>query len=304
MAPLPALGFVGTGNMGSRMAANLLKAGYLLTVYDLRRASAEGLLSAGARWAAGPAAVAKASEVVLVSLPGPADVDAVALGAEGMLANMPRGGTFIDLSTNYPTNVRNLYAEGRKLGVDVLDAPVSGGVHGAATRHLAVMVGGDRAAFERCRPVLEAIGDNIFYCGASGAGSVTKIVNNMISLALNQLLGEALTLGVKAGVDLEVLASVISKSGGQTRKMDDMYPKYLFKGNFHPGFAVDLAAKDLRLGTMLGRELKVPLDVANLAEQRYIEAQHRGWGQLTSDAVVRLQEEKAGVELRTPEKPA
>lgn len=304
MAPLPALGFIGTGNMGSRMAANLLKAGYLLTVYDLRRTSAEGLLSAGARWAESPAAVAKASEVVLVSLPGPAEVDAVALGAQGVLANMARGSTFIDLSTNYPANVRNLCAEGQRLGVDVLDAPVSGGVHGAATRRLAVMVGGDRAAFERCRPILEAIGDSVFYCGASGAGSITKLVNNMISLSLTHLLGEALTLGVKAGVDLAVLTSVISKSSGQTRKMEDTFAKYLFKGNFQPGFAIDLAVKDLRLGTLLGRELKLPLDIANLVEQRYIEAQHRGWGQLTADAVVRLQEEKAGVELRLPEQPA
>lgn len=303
MAYLPQLGFIGTGNMGRRMAANLLKAGYALAVYDVRRDAAEGLLSAGARWADGPAAVAQASEIVLVSLPGPAEVDAVALGPQGVLAHLPKGGTFIDLSTNYPTNVRALHARGRELGVDVLDAPVSGGVFGAETRRLAIMVGGDRAAFERCRPIFEAIGDSIFYCGASGAGSVTKLVNNMIALGLNALLGEALTLGVKAGVELETLTHVISKSSGATWKMTNIYPKFLFKGNFEPGFAIDLAAKDLRLGTMLGRELKVPLDVANLAEQRYIEAQARGWGQLTSDAVVRIQEEKAGVELRLPQQP-
>lgn len=300
MAQLPALGFIGTGNMGSRMAANLLRAGYALTIFDARQAAAEGLLRNGARWADGPAAVAQASEIVLASLPGPAEVEAVALGDRGVLANLKRGGAFIDLSTNSPTTMRRIHAQGRERGVDVLDAPVSGGVFGAETRRLAIMVGGDRAAFERCLPIFQALGDAITYCGASGAGAVTKLVNNMISLALNTILGEALTLGVKAGVDLKTLTEVISKSGGATWKMDHVYPKFLFKGDFQPGFAVDLAAKDLRLGTALAKELGLPLDFANLAEQRYIEAQRRGWGGLTSDAVVRLFEEKAGVELRLP----
>jgi len=131
---------------------------------------------------------------------------------------------------------------------------------------------------------------------------VTKLVNNMISLSLNMLLGEALSLGVKAGVELETLVDVIQSSSGMTRKMGFNYPEYLFKGNFEPGFALDLGAKDLRLGTALARELGVPQDFANLAEQRFIKAQSRGWGRLHADAVVRLIEERAGLELRIPDK--
>ena len=301
MAQLPRLGFVGVGNMGRHMAANLMKAGYPLTVHDVRQAAAEGLLAAGARWAGSAAAVAQASEMVLTSLPGPPEVEAVALGDDGVLANLRRGGTFVDLSTNSPTTMRKIAAAGRERGVDVLDAPVSGGVFGAESRRLAVMVGGEPAVFERCRPVLEAIGDNVVYCGASGAGAVTKLTNNMISLGLNMVLGEALTLGVKGGVDLETLARVIQSSSGATWKLGHNYPKFLFRGNFEPGFALDLAAKDLRLGTALAKELGLPLDFANLAEQRYIEAQGRGWGKLHSDAVMRLFEEKASVELRLPD---
>jgi 3-hydroxyisobutyrate dehydrogenase-like beta-hydroxyacid dehydrogenase len=160
------------------------------------------------------------------------------------------------------------------------------------------MVGGDEATFQRCKPLLDAIGDHVVYCGASGAGSATKLVNNMISLSLNVLLGEALALGVRAGVELSTLVDVIQSSSGATWKLGNNYPKFLFKGNFEPGFALDLGAKDLRLGTTLAKELGMPLDVANLIEQRFVEAQARGWGKLHSDVVVKLIEERTGVELR------
>jgi 3-hydroxyisobutyrate dehydrogenase-like beta-hydroxyacid dehydrogenase len=166
---------------------------------------------------------------------------------------------------------------------------------------LAVMVGGDKDAFDRCKPMLDAIGDHVVYCGASGAGSATKLVNNMISLSLNVLLGEALSLGVKAGVELETLVDVIQSSSGSTWKLGNNYPKFLFKGNFEPGFALDLGAKDLRLGTNLAKELGIPLDLANLVDQRFVEAQSRGWGKLHADVVVKLIEERTGVELRYPD---
>ncbi|MBI3968088.1 MAG: NAD(P)-binding domain-containing protein, partial [Chloroflexi bacterium] len=140
MTTLPKLGFIGTGNMGRHMAANLLKAGYALTVHDARKSATERLVSSGATWAESPAAVAAASEIVLSSLPGPADVEAVALGDAGIVANLPTGGVFVDLSTNAPTTMRKIYAAGQARGVHVLDAPVSGGVFGAESRRLAVMV--------------------------------------------------------------------------------------------------------------------------------------------------------------------
>lgn len=301
MTDSPRLGFIGTGNMGRHMARHLLEAGYRLTVHDARRPAAEALESGGARWAESPAELAEASDVVFTSLPGPAQVDDVALGEAGVLANLPDGGILVDLSTNSPTAVRKLAAAGAERGIAVLDAPVSGGVFGAETGRLAVMIGGDRAAFDQCKPLFDAIGDHVVYCGASGAGSATKLVNNMISLSLNVLLGEALALGVKAGVDLATLVDVVQSSSGATWKLGNNYPKFLFKGNFEPGFALDLGAKDLRLGTSLAKELGMPLDLANLVEQRFIEAQSRGWGDKHSDIVVKLIEERVGVELRLPD---
>ena len=294
------LGFIGTGNMGYHMAANLLKAGYPLTVYDLRREAAESLLRAGAKWADGVDAVARASAIVLASLPRPASVEAVALGPRGVLANLRRGGVFVDLTTNAPATARKVAAEGRKVGVDVLDSPVSGGVYGAQSRRLTLMVGGEPAVLERCRPVLEVISDNVVYCGPSGAGAVTKIVNNVISLGVTGLVGEALMLGVKAGVDLKGLTEIIKKSSGGTWRMEHSFPKFLLKGNFAPGFAIDLALKDLQLGSELARECGLSLDYLPLSEQKYVEAQKRGWGQLHSEAIVKLLEEQAGVELRIP----
>lgn len=300
MTDRPRLGFIGTGNMGRHMARHLLDTGYALTVHDARRAAAEPLEASGAGWADSPAELAEASDVVFTSLPGPPEVEAVTLGEDGVLAHLPTSGILVDLSTNSPTVIRRIGAAAAARGLQVLDAPVSGGVFGAETRRLAVMVGGDRAAFERCRPLFEAIGDHVVYCGGLGTGAATKLVNNMISLSLNILLGEALALGVKAGVDLATLTDVIQNSSGATWKLGNNYPKFLFRGNFEPGFALDLAAKDLRLGTSLAKELGMPLDLANLAEQRFIEAQSRGWGGLHADVVVRLIEERTGVELRLP----
>lgn len=298
--PIP-LGFIGTGNMGNHMAANLLKAGYPVTVYDKRREAAENLLRAGASWGDGTAGVARASQVVLASLPRPSDVEAVALGERGVLANLRRGGTFVDLTTNSPTTVRKIVARGRELGVDVLDSPVSGGVHGAKSRRLTLMVGGDLAVLERCRPILEAISDNVVYCGASGAGAATKIVNNMISLGVSGLVGEALMLGVRAGVDLKTLTQIIAKSSGGTWRMEHSFPKFLLRGNFTPGFPIDLALKDLQLAVEMAKEFGLNLDYLNLSERQYLEARARGWGNLHSEAVVKLLEEKAGIELRIPD---
>jgi 3-hydroxyisobutyrate dehydrogenase len=295
------VGFIGTGNMGRPMATNLIKAGHPLTVHDLRREAASQLLEMGARWAETPREVAEQSEVVFTSLPGPREVEAVALGEQGILSGATSGSLYVDLSTNSPTLMRRIYQAFKGKGVAVLDAPVSGGPYGAATRDLAIMVGGDREAYDCIKPVLDAMGDKVVYCGPIGSGSVCKIVNNLISLGVAVLLAEALTLGVKAGVDMKTLFEVISRSSGWTRRMESRFTRFLFKGNFTPGFALALATKDIGLATELGRELGVPMEVSNLVHQRFIEAIGRGWGERDSDAIVLLQEERTGVQLRIPE---
>ncbi len=182
----------------------------------------------------------------------------------------------------------------------MLDAPVSGGVYGAAAATLAFMVGGDRAVYDRMKPTLDAIGSHVVYCGPIGNGMVCKICNNLLSMGIGPLMAEALTMGVKAGVDLAVLADVIANSSGGNRRLVEKFPRYLFKGNFEPGFATALAAKDVRLATDLGREYGIPMELSNLVDQRHVEAMQRGWGPEDSDAVARLQEEKSGIQLRLP----
>jgi 3-hydroxyisobutyrate dehydrogenase len=294
------LGFIGTGNMGNPMAGNLIKAGHQLTVHDLRQEAATNLLEMGARWADSPKEAVRGNEVVLTSLPVPRDVEAVVLGEGGILEGAPKGLVYVDLSTNSPTVVRRLHQMCSEHGVAMLDAPVSGGVYGAAAATLAVMVGGDQEVFRRVKPALDAIGSHVVFCGGIGSGSVCKICNNLMSMGTGVLLAEALTLGVKAGVDLAVLADVIANSSGSCRRLTEKFPRYLFKGNFEPGFATALAAKDVRLATDLGREYGIPMDLSNLIDQRHVEAMGRGWGREDSDAVARIQEEKAGVQLRLP----
>ncbi len=294
------VGFIGTGNMGNPMASNLVKAGHRVIVHDLRREAAINLLEMGASWADTPREMARDSEVVFTSLPMPRDVDAVVLGEDGVLEGAAPGSIYVDLSTNSPTAIRAIHRTFQEKGVLVADAPVSGGEYGAASGTLAVMVGGDEAVFRRIKPALDAIGSHVVHCGPIGSGMVCKICNNMISMGSGVLLAEAFTLGVKAGVDLAVLNDVIANSSGSCRRLTERFPRHLFRGDFEPGFALGLAAKDVRLATDLGRELGLPMELANLVDQQHVEALGRGWATQDSDSIARLQEEKAGIQLRLP----
>ena len=189
------IGFIGLGMMGSGMAANLQKAGHDLVVHDLRRAAAEPYLAAGAVWADSPRAVAEASEVVFTSLPGPPEVEAVALGDNGLLSGMSRGKAYFDLSTNSPTMVRKINAAFAERDVYMLDSPVSGGPRGARTGKLALWVGGDEQIFNRFKPVLDAMGDKARYVGPIGAGSVAKLVHNGAGYCIQTALAEMFTVG-------------------------------------------------------------------------------------------------------------
>ena len=294
------IGFIGTGRIGNPMARHVMEGGHQLTVHDLARESTTNLEELGALWVPTPRKVAESSDIVFTSLPGPREVEAVALGRDSILEGAAAGSVYIDLSTSSPTSARKIYQAYKARNVPVLDAPVSGGVVGAQKATLSVMVGGDREVFDRVTPVLECIGDKIIYCGPAGAGMVCKICNNLVSLSLAAFLPEVLTLGVSAGVDLDVLASAINSGSGRTWVLEGKFPTSLFRGSFQPGFSLNLAAKDLRLATDLGRELGLPMEAANLFDQRYVEALRRGLGALDSDAVATLHEDRTGAKLRTP----
>ena len=297
------IGFIGLGNMGGAMASNIRKAGYALVVHDVRADAVRRLTDAGARAATSPAEVARQADVTLTSLPGPREVEAVAVGADGILTGIAPGRVWIDTSTSRPTLIRALEPRFREKGVDVLDAPVSGGKTGAETRNLAVMVGGERAVFERVKPLLDAFGDKVFYAGAIGAGSVAKLVHNMVGHSLRQAIAEGLTLGVKAGVEAEALWECMRRGAlGRMHYLHEGLPRTVFRGQYAPPmFSLALARKDIGLATELAREYQVPMPMTTLAEQIAIQALARGWADEDNNVVFRLQEEASGVEVRAPQ---
>src|SRR5712671_7974978 len=291
------IGFIGLGMMGSGMAANLQKAGHDLVVHDLRRAAAEPYLAKGAVWADTPRAVAEAAEVVFTSLPGPPEVEAVALGENGLLSGMSRGKAYFDLSTNSPTMVRKINAAFAEKDVYMLDSPVSGGPRGARTGKLALWVGGDEQIFNRHKPVLDAMGDKAAYIGPIGAGSIAKLVHNCTSTVLGAALAEVFTMGVKAGVDpVDLWAAVRQGATGRVRTFDRLGDKFL-QGKHDPAdFALRLLHKDVGLAVGLGREVGVPMRLANMAYEELTEAMNRGWGTRNSTVGQLLQVERAGIE--------
>lgn len=296
------VGFIGLGIMGASMASNLMKAGYELVVHDIKRDAAAPHLKAGAVWADTPRQVAEATEVVLTSLPGPPEMESVALGENGLLSGMAKGKVYFDLTTNSPAVVRRVHAVFAKKGVHLLDAPVSGGPSGARTRKLALWVGGDEAVFLKYKAVLDAVGDQPVHVGPIGAGSVTKLVHNCAGYAIQTALAEVFTLGVKAGVEPLALWQAVRQGAGGRQRTFDRLPHQFFRGKYDPpNFALRLAHKDVTLATELGREQGVPMRVANLALADLTEALNRGWGERDSRVAMSLQEERSGIQVRVEE---
>jgi 3-hydroxyisobutyrate dehydrogenase len=296
------VGFIGLGTMGRHMASNLIKAGHELVVHDVRREAAEPHVKAGARWADSPRAVAETSEVVFTSLPEPKDVETVALDEKtGLLPGLAAGKAFFDLSTNSPTVVRRLHAIFKARGVHMFDAPVSGGPRGAESRRLALWIGGDEETFRRYKPVVDAIGDQAYYVGPIGAGSVAKLVHNCAGYVVQTALAEVFTMGVKAGVDaLTIWKAVRQGAGGRRRTFDGLADQFLPGTYDPPAFALRLAHKDVSLATGLGREHKVPMRLANITLEEMTEAMNRGWAERDSRVAMLLQQERAGVEIKVP----
>ncbi len=295
------VGFIGLGMMGHHMVANLQKAGHELVVYDIRREAADEALGRGARWAETPADAARQSAIVMTSLPGPKEVELVALGDNGVLAGASAGTIYVDLSTSSPTLIRRVHHVMGQRGVRVADAPVSGGVIGAEEATLQIMVGCDADLFEQIRPVLRAIGDKITYIGEVGAGEVAKLCHNQLALVVQQAVAEALTLGTKAGIQPERLLEAI-RGGAYGRGGGGIGPgleKTTLQGDWdRPRFALALARKDLGLATDLASEFGVPMPLAAMAEQALIECLNRGWGGKDMTAAFALQEERADVKVR------
>ena len=297
------IGFIGLGMMGSGMAANLQKAGHDLVVHDLRRPRPNPISPPARYGRTARAPSPRRAEVVFTSLPGPPEVEAVALGDNGLLEGMSRGKAYFDLSTNSPTMVRKIHAAFAERDVYMLDSPVSGGPRGARTGKLALWVGGDEQIFNRFKPVLDAMGDKARYVGPIGAGSVAKLVHNGAGYCIQTALAEMFTVGVKAGVEpLALWEAVREGASGRRRTFDGLIDQFLPGKYDPPRFALRLAHKDMSLATQLGRDFNVPMRIANLALAELTEALNRGWGDRNSRSPMLLQQERAGVEIRVEPK--
>ena len=294
------VGFIGLGNMGVPMAGFMLKAGFSLVVHDLRREAAAPVLDQGAVWAGSPRDVATQCDVICVCVPGPPEMQAVTLGAGGILEGVQPGSVVIDHTTNSPAIVRDVGVALTARDVHLLDAPLDGGREGALEGQLTLFVGGDEAVLQRVKPVLDTFSRSVVWVGELGAGSVTKIVHNALAMSIDLLLAECLTLGAKAGVALPRLVEafregcIVSHNMTFTKRM----PATLFRGDFAARFALALAYKDFRLSGELASQHGVPTRLLDLCQMELLEAMNRGWGAEDRIKASTLQEERAGVKLR------
>jgi 3-hydroxyisobutyrate dehydrogenase len=290
------VGFIGLGTMGAGMAHNLVKAGYAVTVNDVNEAAGAPFVEAGATWAPTVADLAAEVDVVLTSLPGPVEMQAV---GEQLLAGLKPGTAWFDLTTNSPTVVREVYAKAQEKGVALFDAPVSGGPKGAKSGKLAIYVGGDTEAFAQHGEVLSAIGDQIQHVGTIGAGNTAKLMHNLASMMIRSAISEVITLGVKAGMEPDALWHALRQGAiGRARTFDRVGDRYLQQAFDPPSFALVLANKDLRLALELADEFEVPVPAARLVQEDFAEALERGWGARDSQTPLLLQNERAGVDIK------
>jgi 3-hydroxyisobutyrate dehydrogenase-like beta-hydroxyacid dehydrogenase len=294
------IGFIGLGRMGARMAGRLMNAGHTLTVFDVSDEALRALEARGAKRAASPKAVADAAEVVLASLPSPAIVQETALGANGVIGGS-KVRTFVDLSTTGP-NVSGVVAKGLSAkGIAALDAPVSGGIKGAAEGTLAVMVGGPKASFDALQPILAIFGKLFFMGETPGAGQTMKLVNNLLAACSIAITSEGMAMGARAGLDPKLMIDVLNVSSGRSSATQDKWPRSVLPRSFDFGFATALCFKDVRLCLEEAEAMGVPMVVGSSVRQ-FVSITNQLWGP-DSDftSMARTAETLAGLD---PDKPA
>jgi len=293
------IGFVGVGNMGGPMCRNIIKnSNHEVIVYDLDPAAVARCTELGARAGDSPAALAREADVVMTSLPMPADVERVALGPDGIGEGAHDGLVYFDLSTNSPTMVRRVATELEGKGVCMLDSPVSGGVSGAEAATIAIMVGGDKGVFDAHVPLLQTFGKTIVHTGELGSGCVAKIVNNMVAFCNAAAAAEGLMLGAKAGIDPDVLVGVIRSSSGDSFTFRSLSEKTL-SGDFEAQFALKLAYKDMHLALELADELSVPLQLSPQVHNLMRMAKGLGYWDKDSSSLMRVYETVLGHDVRS-----
>lgn len=292
------VGLIGLGIMGMPMARNLLKAGYSVVAYNRTASKAQELAEEDGATAVGtPREVAEACSTVITMVTDSPDVEAVVLGEGGAIEGIQRDAVLIDMSTISPSVTRTIAGRLKEKGAHMLDAPVSGGSWGAIEGTLSIMVGGDKAVFDRCMPVFEAMGRNIVLTGPNGAGQTTKLVNQILVVGTMNAVAEAMVFAAKSGADLETTIEAVKGGAAGSWQLQNLGPR-LIKGDFAPGFMVKLQQKDLRLILEAAREMNLPLPVTSLVHQLFASLEAVGLGDEGTQALVKAHERLAGIEAR------
>ncbi len=294
----PVIGFIGLGTMGKAMAENLINAGYVLNLFNRSQTNLLALKSLGGIPCASPEEVAKASDIVLLSLPDSKAVEAVVYGETGLIHGLKSGAVLIDTSSSQPESTRKIARDLGLKGIAMLDAPVSGGPRGAQEGSLSIMVGGQEADFDSCRPILEILGKNLFYVGPSGSGHTLKVVNNLLYGTLFVASCEAISLGVKAGIDPETLIDVISRSSGSNHAVKVKFKEKVLNRDFAPGFTLSLLEKDMALAMELARALDVTLNTTKDAFKVVHEGLSTSVASLDHSALIQEFEKTLGITIK------
>ena len=294
------VGFIGVGNIGQPMAKQLLNNGFNVLVNDLDKENTLPLLKAGATWVANPIELVKQCEFLCTCLPGPIQMEQLILGPDGILNSMNENTIYIDHTTNSFNTVQKISSLLSKKGVNMLDAPVSGGVEGAKTRDLTLLVGGESKIVKHSMPILNAIGKTVLHVGDIGTGTICKLMHNSASLSMMLTMVQCLTTGVKAGVNAATIVEVFQKCAlGRNFDLQTRLPNTLFKGDFDPRFSLKLAYKDLKLAMEIADKFNVPFSIPEICEKEMSQAISRGLDMKDSSIFLTMQEEKAGVKVRT-----
>jgi 4-hydroxybutyrate dehydrogenase / sulfolactaldehyde 3-reductase len=272
------IGFIGLGAMGRGMAANCVKKGFKLVVYDIRPEPVADLVTIGAKAGKSVADVAATCSMIITVLPTGKEVDQIVMGADGVLAHVKSGALVMDLSTIDPETTDRLHAEGKARGIRTVDAPIGRLAWHADRGESLFMVGAEAADFARVKPLLDAMGTTVHHCGAGGAGTRTKLVNNYLAIILCQLNAEALALSQRFGLDLAKTLDVIHGTTATNGQLKINWPNKVLAGDTSPGFTIDLAHKDLSLIMGAANSARVPLPVAAAAREMFSTARARGYG--------------------------
>jgi 3-hydroxyisobutyrate dehydrogenase len=294
------LGFVGLGTIGGAIARNLQRAGYPLTVHDIRSQATDALVGQGAQRVESPAEVARDCAVIFTSLPGPPEVEAVTLGRDGLLHGIRDGGIYVDLSSSSAGLINKISGEFASRGARVMDAPLIVGKNGVANGSLQVLASGSAETFAAVKPLLDCFADKVVYTGELGTGTVIKLAHNLVRRGIGLAIGEGLVLGAKAGVAPQLLWQCMHWGlDVQLQQLSKTFAEIVFKGDYQDraSFGIGLSRKDVGLATELARQHNVPMPIAALVEQMMIHAINRGWSEQSTASLFRLQEEAAGIEV-------